>query len=310
MQLREQIHDGPGSSLRAVDESGGARRRADRGDEPVRSSRRAADRLEDSINAPVPSGGYLVPILRFVPRRRDRGEYRADRLGRGRGGAGAELGRREVRRREPDAWLGRRLRSSAALVFLIGLVMLIVVLVRRSRSKREVRMAGIPPVAPYWGPPGARASAPGRGATPTGPPSQYPPYPPPPQQPGGPDQTATLPTTPQQPPPAPPPAAATARRPARLAPSPTPGCTSHRRPNSGRPRRGRHRRPAPPARPDPAAPLHLPSPPPSAPPPECRAPAGLGADPHREALRGPRRPDQRPSRSPTTRPGSGRRTSP
>jgi hypothetical protein len=156
---------------------------------------------QDSINAPVPSGGYLS-ILRYF-NVGETGDYHV-RVTVGSAANGAELG---IGRYDVDnlsSWLAGGFAAGSA-VFLVGLVMLVIVLVRRSRSKREIRMAGIPPAAPYWGPPGPAVppAPPGWGASPPGPPTepptQYPPFPGPPQAPP-PSQAAPQPQQPNPPP--------------------------------------------------------------------------------------------------------------
>jgi hypothetical protein len=199
-----------GIFLRSVNESGGA------AVEQIKVTSPSGDPValltpQDSINAPVPSGGYLS-ILKYF-RVGETGEYRVHASG-GQAAQGAELGIGPYDVEHLSAWLAGGFAVGGA-VFLIGLVMLIIVLVRRSRSKRAVRMAGIPPGvppgAPYWGAPGTAPPPPppGWGTTPpgppTGPPTQYPPFPAPPQMPPQPQQPSPPPgwgtPTPAAPPP-------------------------------------------------------------------------------------------------------------
>jgi hypothetical protein len=193
-----------GIFLRSANESGGA------AVEQIEVTSPSGDPVAlltpgDSINAPVPSGGYLS-ILRYF-RVDETGEYHV-RATVGAAAQGAELGIGKYDVENLGAWLAGGFAVGGA-IFLIGLVMLIIVLVRRSRSKREVRMAGIPPAvppgAPYWGAPATapQEPPPGWGAAPTGPPTQYPPtqYPPFPAPPQMPQPQA--PPQPQQPNPPP-----------------------------------------------------------------------------------------------------------
>ena len=277
----EKTTDRVGIFLRAVNESGGGAVERIEVKSPSGHSV-ALLTPQDSINAPVPSGGYLS-VLRFF-HVDETGEYHVT-ASVGAAARGAELGVGKYDVENLTAWLAGGFAVGGA-IFLIGLVMLIIVLVRRSRSKREVRMAGIPPVAPYWGPPGAAPPPPpGWGATPTGPPSQYPPYPPPPQQPGGPDQTASSrrrhssrrpsqPPQPQQPVPPPgwgsPTPAAPPPPPEQWAPAPWSTPTVPAPPHR---RRRRPLRPVPaPSSPAPSAspPSGVPAPPASAPIPTVR----------------------------------------
>jgi hypothetical protein len=205
VELRQSI-DRVGIFLRAANESGGA---AVDSIVVTSPSGQTVELLtpQDSINAPVPSGGYLS-ILRYF-RVDESGEYHV-RATSGAEARGAELGIGKYDVDNLSSWLAGGFAAGGG-VFLIGLVMLIIVLVRRSRSKRQIRMAGIPPGPPgppYWGQPGAPPPPPpGWGTTPTAPPSehppnQYPPFPAPPQ--GQPQQPPSqVPPQPQQPNPPP-----------------------------------------------------------------------------------------------------------
>ncbi len=144
----------------------------------------------ETVTSDYPDGGQLRLVYRFtVP---EAGDYviAASVFP---GGEGLELfvGRYDLER------LGKWVAGAAAiggLMFVVGLVLLIVVLVRRSRAKRA-RLAppswGPPP--PGWGPPGSQPPPPG-----WGPPGTQPP--PPPSPPGGWGAPGHTPPSPVEPP--------------------------------------------------------------------------------------------------------------
>jgi hypothetical protein len=250
--LRQSV-DRVGIFLRAANESGGA---AVEDISVTSPSNRPVPLLtpQDSINAPVPSGGYLS-VLRYF-RVDETGDYHVT-VTVGSDAQGAEMGIGKYDVNNLGSWLAGGF-AAGGVLFLIGLMMLIIVLVRRSRSKREIRMAGIPPGSPYWGPAGS--PPPGWGGAAQLPPTPYPPFPSPPQPSAPPPPPPTTPPGTWGAPPAPPPP------PEQWAPAPwsAPSETASPTPTPPPPAA------PPPPSPSPSPPSAVPGPPVSAPIPTVR----------------------------------------
>jgi hypothetical protein len=163
---------------------------------------------EGDFNEQIPSGGYLS-ILRWF-HVRESGDYHLHATSSA-SARGAELAVGRYDLKSLTSWL---LGSAAigGVMFLVGLVLLILVMVRRSRSRRQFR-AATGPAPPYWGAPGAPPPPPGWGGVPPGQPP-YPQYPPQPQQPTPPPGWVPPPPQPPPGPPAQPPSPTPAPSPA------------------------------------------------------------------------------------------------